>query len=55
LLRTKVHLGFDDLTNKLMRVVQHPVSRVLFWAVVVLIYEVMEHGARMRRLRVRVS
>jgi hypothetical protein len=55
LLRMKVHLGFDDLTNKLMRVVQHPVSRVLFWAVVVLIYEVMEHGARMRRLRVRVS
>jgi hypothetical protein len=53
--RMRIHLGFDDLTNKLMRVVQHPVSRVLFWAAVVLIYEVMEHGARMRRLRVHVS
>jgi hypothetical protein len=44
-----------DLTNKLMRVVQHAVSQVLFWSVIVLIYEVMEHGARMRRLRAHVS
>jgi hypothetical protein len=51
----RIHLGFDDLTNKLVRVVRHPVSRVLFWSVIVLIYEVMEHRARMRRLRARVS
>ena len=49
-----VHLGFDDTTNKLMRVVQHPLSRALFWFLIILIYEAMDLPARKRRLRSRI-
>jgi hypothetical protein len=53
-LRMRVHLGFYGPTNKLMRIVQHPPSRALFWFVMILIYEAMELPARKRRLRSRI-
>ena len=49
----EVHLGFDGPTNKLMKIPQHLRVRVLFWLVIVVIYEVMEFRARNRRIRSR--
>ena len=51
----KVRLGFDGLTNKLMKIVKEPLtSRVLFWLVIVLIYQAIEQRSRTRRLRSRI-
>jgi len=53
-LRMTVHLGFDGLTNKLMKIVKEPLARqVLFWLTIVLIYQVLEQRSRTRRLRSR--
>jgi hypothetical protein len=47
------HLGFDGRTNKIMKLPQDLRVRVLFWLVIIVIYEVMEFRARTRRLRPR--
>jgi len=42
-------------TNKLMRIVREPLTwRVLFWLVIIVLYEVMEFRAFRRWLRFRV-
>jgi hypothetical protein len=47
-------VGFDGGTNKIMKIVKDPLTRrVLFWFVIVLIYEAMESRSRMRRLNTR--
>jgi hypothetical protein len=46
----------QTVTSKLMRFVQDPLLlRVLFWSLVILIYEAMELPWRWRRFRTRLS
>jgi hypothetical protein len=42
-------------TTKLMRLLQHPLPRVLFWLVIILIFEAMDARWRARKLRARLS
>jgi hypothetical protein len=55
-------LGFHDHelandmqtnTSKLMRLVQHPLPRVLFWLLIIVIYEAIQLPWRWRSLRAR--
>jgi hypothetical protein len=41
--------------SKLMRILQHPVPRVLFWLSIILIFEALDIPWRLRKLRARLS
>ena len=41
--------------SKLMRVLQHPLPRVLFWLSIILIFETLDLPWRWRKLRARLS
>jgi len=49
----RASLGFDGPTDRLMKIGQDLRVRALFWLVIVVIAQVMENRARMRRLRTR--
>ena len=41
--------------SKLMRFLQHPLPRVLFWLLIILIFEALDLPWRWRKLRARLS
>ncbi len=41
--------------GKLMRLLQHPLLRVLFWLTIILIFEALDLPWRLRKLRARLS
>ena len=41
--------------DKLVRYVQHPLPRVLFWLTIILIFEALDIPWRLRKLRARMS
>ena len=41
--------------SKLMRLLQHPLPRVLFWLSIILIFEALDIPWRLRKLRARLS
>jgi hypothetical protein len=41
--------------DKLVRLLQHPLPRVLFWLAIILIFEALDIPWRLRKLRARLS
>ena len=41
--------------DKLMKLLQHPLPRVLFWFTIIVVFEAMDIPWRLRKLRARMS
>jgi hypothetical protein len=45
----------DDTDTRIIKLVRHPLPRVLFWLAVILVFEALDIPWRLRKLRARLS